>query len=40
MAEFDFTVFGGWSDITAVVIVITGTVYRSYRRKQNEVSSS
>jgi len=40
MAEFDFTVFGVWSVITAVVIVITGIVYRSYRRKQNEESSS
>jgi len=40
MAEFDFTVFGAWSAITAVVIVITGIVYRSYRRKQNETSSS
>ena len=39
MAEFDFTVFGMWSAITAVVIVITGIVYRSYRRKQNEASS-
>jgi len=29
MAEFDFTVFGVWSAITAVVIVITGIVYRS-----------
>jgi len=33
MVEFDFTVFGVWSAITAVVIVITGIVYRSYRRK-------
>jgi len=40
MAEFDFTVFGVWSAITAVVIVITGAVYRSYRRKRNETSSS
>jgi len=40
MAEFDFTVFGVWSAITAVVIVITGIVYRSYRRKQNEEASS
>jgi len=40
MAEFDFTVFGVWSAITAVVIVITGIVYMSYRRKQNEASSS
>jgi len=40
MAEFDFTVFGMWSAITAVVIVITGIVYMSYRRKQNEESSS
>jgi len=40
MAEFDFAVFGVWSAITAVVIVITGIVYMSYRRKQNEASSS
>ena len=40
MAEFDFAVFGMWSAITAVVIVITGIVYISYRRKQNEISSS
>ena len=40
MAEFDFVVFGMWSAITAVVIVITGIVYKSYRRKQNEESSS
>ena len=40
MAEFDFAVFGMWSAITAVVIVITGIVYKSYRRKQNEESSS
>jgi len=40
MAEFDFTVFGVWSAITAVVIVITGIVYKSYLRKQNEESAS
>ena len=40
MVEFDFAVFGVWSAITAVVIVITGVVYRSYRRKRNETSPS
>ena len=40
MVEFDFVAFGMWSVITAVVIVITGIVYISYRRKQNEASSS
>jgi len=40
MAEFDLATFGVWSAITAVVIVITGIVYRSYQRKQNEESSS
>ena len=40
MAEFDFVAFGVWSIITTVVIVITGIVYTSYRRKQNEASSS
>jgi len=40
MVEFDFTAFGVWSTITAVVIVIIGVVYRSYRRKQNEASPS
>jgi heme/copper-type cytochrome/quinol oxidase subunit 2 len=40
MAEFDFAAFGMWSVITAVVIVITSVVYRSYRRKQNETSTS
>jgi len=39
MVEFDFAAFGAWSAITAVVIVITGIVYISYRRKQNEASS-
>ena len=40
MAEFDFAAFGVWSAITAVVIVITGIVYRTYQRKQNEEPSS
>ena len=40
MAEFDFMAFGVWSAITVVVIVITGVVYRSYRRKRNETSPS
>ena len=40
MGEFDFTAFAVWSAITAVVIVITGMVYTSYRRKQNETSTS
>ncbi len=40
MAEFDFVAFGAWSAITAVVIVITSVVYMSYRRKQNETSTS
>ena len=40
MTEFDFVAFGAWSAITAVVIVITGIVYISYRRKQNEAPSS
>ena len=40
MTEFDFAAFGMWSAITAVVIVITGVVYRSYRRKRNEASPS
>jgi len=38
MVEFDFTAFGVWSTITAVVIVIIGVVYRSYRRRRNETS--
>jgi len=40
MGEPDITVFGVWSAITIIVIVITGLVYRTYRRKQNEASSS
>jgi len=40
MGEFDFTAFAVWSAISAVVIVITGVVYMSYRRKQNETSTS
>ena len=40
MAEFDFAAFGVWSAITAVVIVVTGIVYRSYQSKQIETSSS
>ena len=40
MGESDIAMFGVWSAITIVVIVITGLVYRTYRRKQNEASSS
>ena len=40
MGEPDIAVFGVWSAITIIVIVITGLVYRAYRRKQNEASSS
>jgi heme/copper-type cytochrome/quinol oxidase subunit 2 len=40
MGEPDFAVFGIWSAITIIVIAITGLVYRAYRRKQNEASSS
>ena len=40
MEEPDFAVFGVWSAITIIVIVITGLVYRAYRRKKNEASSS
>ena len=40
MGEPDITVFGVWSAITIIVIVITGLVYRAYRRKKNEASSS
>ena len=40
MGEPDFAVFGVWSTITIIVIVITGLVYRSYRRRRDEASSS
>jgi uncharacterized membrane protein len=40
MGEPDFTIFGMWSAITIIVMVITGLVYRAYRRKKNEASSS
>jgi len=40
MGEPDIAVFGAWSVITIIVIVITGLVYRAYRRKKNEASSS
>jgi heme/copper-type cytochrome/quinol oxidase subunit 2 len=40
MGESDIAVFGVWSSITIIVIVITGLVYRVYRRKKNEASSS
>jgi uncharacterized membrane protein len=40
MGEPDIVVFGVWSSITIIVIVITGLVYRAYRRKKNEASSS
>jgi hypothetical protein len=40
MGEPDFAIFGVWSAITIIVMVITGLSYRAYRRKQNEASSS
>jgi len=40
MGEPDIAVFGVWSVITIIVIVITGLVYSAYRRKKNEASSS
>ena len=40
MGESDIVVFGVWSSITIIVIVITGLVYRTYRKKKNEASSS
>ena len=40
MGESDFAMFGVWSAITIIVIVITGLVYRSYRRRRDEASSS
>ena len=40
MGEPDVAVFGAWLSITIIVIVITGLVYRAYRRKKNEASSS
>jgi len=40
MGEPDIAVFGVWSSIAIIVIVITGLVYRAYGRKKNEASSS
>ena len=40
MGEPDIAVFSVWSAITIIVIVITGSVYRAYRRKRNEASTS
>ena len=36
MSEPDFAVFGLWSGLTIAVIVVTGLVYRIYRKKRNE----
>ncbi|MEC7710706.1 MAG: hypothetical protein VX587_00140 [Thermoproteota archaeon] len=35
MAETDLLAFSMWSGITAVLMVITGLVYRSYQRKKS-----
>jgi len=35
MAETDLFAFAMWSGITAVLMIITGFVYRSYRRKKS-----
>ena len=40
MGEPVIAVFGVLSSITIIVIVITGLIYRVYRRKKNEASSS
>ena len=39
MGEPDIAVFGVWSVITIIVIVITGLVYRAYRRTKNGPSA-
>ncbi len=33
MAETDLIAFAMWSGITAVLMVITGIIYKRYRRK-------
>ena len=35
MADTDLFAFATWSGITAVLMVITGIVYRSYQRKKS-----
>tara|TARA_B100000029_G_scaffold285597_1_gene279390 strand:- start:2667 stop:2792 length:126 start_codon:yes stop_codon:yes gene_type:complete len=35
MAETDLFAFGMWSGITAVLMIITGLVYKSYQRKKS-----
>ena len=34
MSEPDFAAFGLWSGLTIAVIVVTGLVYRIYRKKK------
>ena len=36
MADTDVIAFGMWSGITAVLMVITGFVYKSYQRKKSK----
>jgi hypothetical protein len=35
MADSDLIAFAMWSGITAVLMVITGIVYKSYQRKKS-----
>jgi hypothetical protein len=35
MADTDLIAFGMWSGITAVLMVITGFVYKSYQKKKS-----
>ena len=36
MSEPNFAAFGLWSGLTIAVIVVTGLVYRIYRKNRNE----
>ena len=35
MADTDLLAFGMWSGITAVLMIITGLVYRRYQKKKS-----
>ena len=40
MADTDLTAFVMWSGITAILMVITGLVYKSYQRKNSKENFS
>tara|TARA_B110000014_G_C19766143_1_gene398765 strand:- start:246 stop:386 length:141 start_codon:yes stop_codon:yes gene_type:complete len=38
MTDTDLIAFGMWSGITAILMVITGFVYKSYQKKKSNQS--